>query len=127
MNTSGDAVKALLDHYALPSTDLLIVHDDVALPHFGMLRFQHAGKAGGHHGIEHTVAAINTNEFDRLKVGVGPDPGGALRYQFVLAKLDDILPRYLQLIDKSAESVKVWVASGVAMASNKFNKKEPHA
>ena len=127
MNDSGDAVKAVLDHYELGPEALLVVHDDVTLSQFAMLRFQHSGKAGGHHGIEHTVQLLNSNEFDRLKVGVGPDPGGAKRFEFVLAKMDDIRPRYLALVGKSADAVRLWVNSGVAIASCQFNKKVPHA
>jgi len=128
MNTSGLAVKALIDRLQLAPGDLLIVHDDVSLAHFGMLRFQHSGKAGGHHGIEHTVEQLSSNQFDRLKVGVGPDPGGAVRYKFVLAKLDDndIKARYLALVNKSAEAIRAWVVDGVAKASCKFNRREPH-
>ncbi len=127
MNSSGEAVGAVLDRYELTPASLLVVYDDVSMP-MGRLRFQHHGGAGGHHGIESTFPELGgSREFDRLKVAVGrlegsPDPGGAERAKFVLAPIgDDILPLYNKVLETSAQAVKLWVCSGVNLAQCKYN------
>jgi PTH1 family peptidyl-tRNA hydrolase len=123
MNNSGRAVNAVLNwHKELQLSDLIIVHDDVSLP-LGRLRLQHEGGAGGHHGIESTIESLgDRREFDRLKFGVGPDPGGDIRAEYVLSKI----PKQLELLyEKSCatavDALEYWVSSGIQEAMNKFN------
>jgi len=122
MNSSGEAAKALLEQFSLPSSALLLIYDDVSLP-MGRLRFQHNGGAGGHHGIESTIEQLGgSKEFDRLKVGVGPDPGGATRYQFVLAPMtNDELEFFGRVRAASVDAVKIWLESGIDAAMSKIN------
>ena len=127
MNSSGQAVRALLDRYELTPASLLMVYDDVSMP-MGRLRFQHHGGAGGHHGIESAFAELGgSREFDRLKVAVGRlegllDPGGAERAKFVLTPFgDDILPLYNKVLEAAGQAIKLWVCSGVNIAQCKIN------
>lgn len=90
MNLSGEALRAVLNWYKIPPSDfnknkLLIVHDDVSLP-LGKFRWVSSGGAGGQHGIESVISHLGTKDFPRLKFGIGPDPGGEKRAQFVLSK-----------------------------------------
>lgn len=121
MNSSGEAAKALLAHFGLSSNDLLMVYDDVSLP-MGKLRFQHHGGAGGHHGIESTIEQLGSREFERLKVGVGPDPGGAERYIFVLKQMEgEELDFFREVLTTCAESVLDWVRDGTNAVMCKYN------
>lgn len=90
MNLSGEALRAVLNWYKIPQSGfnknkLLIVHDDVSLP-LGKFRWVSSGGAGGQHGIESVISHLGTKDFPRLKFGIGPDPGGEKRAQFVLSK-----------------------------------------
>ncbi|HEY9774721.1 MAG TPA: aminoacyl-tRNA hydrolase [Planktothrix sp.] len=122
MNSTGKAVKALLQSWSFSPSDLLIVQDDVSLP-MGRMRFQHGGGAGGHHGIESTIQELNGESgFDRLKLGVGPDVRGDLRAQFLLGPIaDDVTELYNQSVATAADAVKHWVESGVQSAMSRFN------
>ena len=122
MNSTGKAVKLLLQYFSLTPKDLLIVQDDVSMP-LGKLRFQHGGRAGGHHGIESTIAELDgNNEFDRLKLAVGPDVPGDRRMQFLLGPIsDDLTELYNKAVTTSAEAVKHWIASGVQSAMSRYN------
>lgn len=76
MNKSGNAVKLLVDKYK-PSS-ILLVYDDLSLNE-GVIKFKHGGSSGGHNGVK----SINYS-CDKLKIGIGPDPGGDMRLQYVL-------------------------------------------
>ncbi|RTL39317.1 MAG: aminoacyl-tRNA hydrolase [Candidatus Melainabacteria bacterium] len=122
MNLSGRAVNAILNYFKIELHDLLIVHDDVSLP-LGRLRMQKAGGAGGQHGVESIIEALGgRKEFSRLKFGVGPDPGGARRAQYVLSRIpaaDQEL--YQKMVRLSAEAISFWVSKGVIESMNKYN------
>jgi peptidyl-tRNA hydrolase, PTH1 family len=123
MNNSGRAVTAVLNwHKELQLSDLIIVHDDVSLP-LGRLRLQHDGGAGGHHGIESAIECLgDRREFDRLKFGVGPDPGGDIRAEYVLSSIPTTLePLYKKCTLTAADALECWLSSGIQEAMNKFN------
>ena len=122
MNLSGQAALAVLNFYKIDPADMLVIHDDVALP-LGKLRVQSGGGAGGQHGIENIIQRLGgAKNFDRIKFGVGPDPGGARRADFVLSAF---APDQFELKDKMigivAEAAEQWVFSGWKEAANKFN------
>ena len=85
MNESGGPVKAALDYYGIDLEDLLVVHDDIDLP-FGRLRLQVDGGSGGHNGIRSVEKALGSNQFSRLKVGVGRPPRGMDPADYVLSR-----------------------------------------
>lgn len=109
MNLSGKAVRAALDWYKIKDLkQLLIVHDDVSLP-LGKIRWVVNGGAGGQHGIESTIQHLSgRKDFQRLKFGIGPDPGGDRRSKYVLerfpSKEQDLLDKSLLLATKSIKS-----------------------
>jgi PTH1 family peptidyl-tRNA hydrolase len=122
MNLSGQTVVTLLNFYKIDPSDLLVIHDDVALP-LGKLRVQSGGGAGGQHGIENIIQRLGgAKNFDRIKFGVGPDPGGARRADFVLSAF---APEQFDLKDKmigiAADAAEMWVRSGWKEVANKFN------
>ena len=75
MNLSGEAVREAAQFYKVPADHVIVIHDDVALP-VGKLRVRPTGSAGGHNGIKNIIAYLGTQDFPRIKIGVG-DPGGA--------------------------------------------------
>ena len=85
MNESGGPVKAALGYYGIDLEDLLVVHDDIDLP-FGRLRLQVDGGSGGHNGIRSVEKALGSNQFSRLKVGVGRPPRGMDPADYVLSR-----------------------------------------
>lgn len=121
MNLSGRSVQAVLHWFKIDPADLIVVHDDVSLP-LGVMRFQRGGGAGGQHGVESILAAIPGKSFDRLKLGVGPDPGGARRADYVLSSPPpEDLDLYAQVIDKAAEGIESWIKTGISTTMNKYN------
>jgi peptidyl-tRNA hydrolase, PTH1 family len=119
MNDSGKSVQAVLNWYKLASSDLLVVHDDVSLP-LGRIRVQAKGGAGGQHGVESIIQQLGGQDFDRVKVGVGPDPGGDIRGKYVL-QVEPNTDLYKRSIKQAAEAAVFWLQNGAVDAANKFN------
>lgn len=123
MNLSGQAVSAVIRWFKIELDDVLIIHDDVALP-LGRIRLQRKGGAGGQHGVESIIEYMGGGGFDRIKVGVGPDPGGDLRAHFVLSEVkaedEKLLADSLDLAKKAA---RTWLTSGPEVTANRFNGK----
>lgn len=122
MNCSGQAVLAIIQWYKIAVEELLVVHDDVSLP-LGKLRFQKGGGAGGQHGIESIIERLSgARNFQRLKIGVGPDPGGAIRANYLLSPIPqqdrDLYERCLTM---AVEAVQFYLANGLLDAMNKYN------
>lgn len=122
MNLSGEAVRPLADFYKLDSRRILVVSDEVALPP-GRIRLRQSGSAGGHNGLKNIIACLGTDQFPRLRLGVGapPHPDYAMM-DWVLgsirgedAKLVD------QAVARAAEAVECCVSEGVERAMNKYN------
>lgn len=82
MNLSGSAVRKTMNFYKITIDELLILSDDVALP-FGTLRFRKKGSAGGHNGLKNIEESLGTNQYQRLKLGIGEPPFGCLE-EYVL-------------------------------------------
>ena len=122
MNGSGYSVREILNYYKIELSDFLVVHDDVALP-LGKIRVQSAGGAGGQHGVEDIIQQLShQTKFDRIKFGVGPDPGGDRRADFVLSSFPlDQVELKNKMVDIAAEAAEMWVRAGGKEAANKFN------
>jgi PTH1 family peptidyl-tRNA hydrolase len=73
MNLSGEAVRAVMDFYKIEVKDILVIYDDIAID-LGKVRFRVSGSDGGHNGIKSIIQHIGTKDFDRLKIGIGPQP-----------------------------------------------------
>lgn len=121
MNRSGGAVKALLEKYGLGLSDLMVVFDDLNLP-WTTVRIRERGSAGGHNGMESVIAALDSKEFVRVRLGIGPGhPVGA---DFVLSPFRRSQQKDLEeLIGRGAEAVRAILAEGAAKAMTKFNRR----
>lgn len=108
MNESGMSLRATLDYYGLDTDDLLVVHDDIDLP-FGRLRLQVGGGSGGHNGIRSVESALSTNEFSRLKIGVGRPPASMDPADFVLRRFTKSERNEVDLIvSDAADVIELW-------------------
>ena len=127
MNLSGDAVKAAADFYKIPSDHIIIIYDDIDLP-VGALRIRRKGSAGGHNGIKSIIAQLGTDEFPRLKIGVGakPDPDYDLK-DYVLGTFSKADQEILKTtMAKACDGVEIIVSGDVdkAMATCQITKKQ---
>ena len=122
MNLSGRAIVAILQWFKLTAADLHVVHDDVSLD-LGRIRIQSGGGAGGQHGVESTIESLGGNKnFVRLKFGVGPDPGGARRADYVLKRIPESdRDLYGRVITLSRDAMIDVLTAGVLKAMNKYN------
>lgn len=73
MNLSGEAIIAVMNFYKIDVKDILIIYDDISLD-LGMVRFRSSGSDGGHNGVKSVIKHLGTKDFDRLKIGIGPQP-----------------------------------------------------
>ena len=122
MNLSGNAAVAILQWFKVSPKDMLVVHDDVSI-NLGRLKFQNGGSAGGQHGIESIIKQLGgLKEFDRLKFGVGPDPGGASRGNYVLGKVSQTdWWLYEKCISGAADAVSTYLIRGMLDTMNAIN------
>lgn len=124
MNLSGLAVRELLEEYEVdPAKDLIVIYDDLDLP-FGMVRVRPKGGAGGHHGVESIIGALNSQEFMRIRLGISPERpvGDGARYVLSPFKKSQY-SAVDEVLDTAAEAVKVLLTEGSGVAMNKFNRR----
>jgi PTH1 family peptidyl-tRNA hydrolase len=121
MNNSGQAVSALVNFYKIPTEKILVIHDDLDLP-FGTLRMRPQGGAGGQRGLGSIIAKLNTQNFARLRVGIGRPPGRMDPSDYVLHDFDppeeEMLP---EVLETAVEAIKMFIIEDIEKAMNKFN------
>lgn len=109
MNESGREVKSLITNYELPITNLLIVHDDLDLEP-GRWKFQFNRSSAGHKGVQSIINELGTQEFWRLRIGIGKPPAGKTANQFVVEKPTSLELRLIrQAIEESIPRIQEWV------------------
>jgi len=122
MNDSGQCVATIKTWFKVNLKDFLIIHDDVSLP-LGRIRLQKNGGAGGQHGVESIIEQVGgEGEFNRLKIGVGPDPGGEIRANYVLSPFPESdQPVLDRVLDLSEQAALAWLTQGIEVTMNQFN------
>jgi PTH1 family peptidyl-tRNA hydrolase len=123
VNQSGQAVRSLLDAEGFDSgEDLLVVLDDAALD-VGRVRFRPRGSPGGHNGLKSISAALGSDDYPRLRLGVGTNPSGTDLADWVLSRMseedEDVV---VGLLPGLTQAVEVWLAEGTEAAMNRFNR-----
>lgn len=124
MNLSGNAVRYWLQKESVPMENLLVVVDDISLP-FGVLRLKGKGSDAGHNGLKHIAATLGTQQYARLRFGIGSDfpRGGQIGY--VLGRFNDeeqvLLP---QRLEKACEIIRSFCLAGMEITMNQFNHKK---
>jgi peptidyl-tRNA hydrolase, PTH1 family len=121
MNLSGQSVGPAVEFYKLELADLLVVCDDFNLP-LGKLRFRREGSAGGQKGLADILQRLGTEEFGRLRLGIGPVPERWDAADFVLGRFDKVESDVIKAaVERAADGVVCWVAEGIAASMNEFN------
>ncbi len=123
MNLSGQAVQKLAHFFKIPSQAILVIHDDVDL-NCNRIKIKEKGGDGGHKGIRSIIAALGTDRFARVRVGVGrPEAEGDVA-QYVLQPLTrDERAKLEQIVLKARDAVVTVLSEGIKTGMNRFNRK----
>ena len=122
MNLSGNSVREAAKFYKTPSTDIVVIHDDLDLP-AGRLRIRERGGSGGHRGIESMLSQLGADDFVRVRFGVGRPPEGWESADYVLGRFAPDEQALIKVaIDKAADAVEAILKEGTAPAMNRFNR-----
>jgi PTH1 family peptidyl-tRNA hydrolase len=121
MNFSGTSVREAARWYKAPPADILVVVDDIDLP-FGAIRMRPGGGSGGHNGLKSIIAELGSEQFPRLRVGIGRGPGAATRQVLsrFAPKETEALP---EIVQAAADCALDWERNGVTLAMNRCNRR----
>ncbi len=122
MNHSGQAVSALARYYQVPPADILVIHDDLDLPP-GRIRIRPKGGSGGQRGVQSIIQHLGTQEFPRIRVGIGRPPPGMDPADYVLQDFtDEEEALFGPVREQVADAVECWLFQGIDQAMNRFNR-----
>jgi PTH1 family peptidyl-tRNA hydrolase len=126
-NETGEVVASLARKRDVPADRVIAVHDDLDLA-FGALRVKFGGSTAGNHGLDSIVAALRTQDFYRVRLGVGRPPGRQDPIDFVLEPFGKRLePEVAILVDDAADAVVSLVRDGLGPAQDRYNRSGPRA
>ena len=124
MNLSGESIREIADFYKIEPENIIIIYDDISLD-VGQLRIRKKGSAGGHNGVKNIIAHLGTQEFPRIKVGIGNKPEGWDLADYVLSRYSKAEQ---QALEEAAEGVvgalKLMLADDIDGAMNRYNAKK---
>jgi peptidyl-tRNA hydrolase, PTH1 family len=121
MNLSGQSVNALIRFYKVPRENLLVIYDDVDLP-FGILRLRPFGGAAGQKGMLSIIERVGTNEFARMRIGIGRPPGKMDSAAYVLREFTPHEREFLaSVLDRAVDAVLLFITDGLEKAMNAYN------
>lgn len=124
MNNSGECVGALVNFYKIAPEDIIVIYDDINLD-VGQLRIRNKGSAGGHNGIKSIIAHLGSENFPRIRIGVGMKRQGQDLANHVLSKFGkDQLEDIADGMDLAVEAVELMVQGDVNRAMNQYNGKK---
>lgn len=123
MNLSGESVSAVAAYYKIEPEDIIVVYDDINLD-VGRLRIRGKGSAGGHNGIKNIIAHLHTDEFPRVRVGVGMKPPKMDLADYVLSRFKDDEREQMEIgYDNAVKAVALLVQDELDQAMNNYNGK----
>ncbi len=124
MNLSGMSVRELVrEHEVDPAQDLIVIYDELDLP-LGAIRIRQRGSSAGHNGMESIIGALGSEEFVRMRLGIGPDHPVKDGARYVLGQFKKSQYAVVdEELDTAAEAVKVILGEGVAKAMSRFNRR----
>ena len=121
MNLSGQSLIAVMNFYKIQREDLLVIYDDIAIP-VGKMRFRAKGSDGGHNGIKSIINVLGTNNcFDRLKIGIGPQPPIPSEVYVLQNFSQEQLGELKTELPIIKEAVETYLKQGLQSAQSKFN------
>ncbi|MCW3467908.1 aminoacyl-tRNA hydrolase [Chitinophaga nivalis] len=122
MNLSGKAIKYWLDKEKIPVENLLVIVDELALP-LDVIRLRPGGSDAGHNGLKSIQESLGTNQYPRLRFGIGNNYPKGRQVEFVLGKWKNTeMPVVQEKIDKSTEIIESFASIGLARTMNEYNK-----
>ena len=123
MNVSGESIRALVDYYKIAQDELIIIFDDISLEP-GNIRIRKKGSAGGHNGIKNIIAMTGTQNFMRIKVGVGEKPKGWDLADYVLGRFStEDRAKVEEAIGHAMDAAVLMMQGEVDKAMNDYNSK----
>jgi len=123
MNLSGNAVRYYMQKEKIALENVLVVVDDLALP-FGTLRLKSKGSDAGHNGLKHIAATLGTENYARLRFGIGNDFPRGGQIDFVLGNFtEEDMKTMDERLETAGEIVKSFCLAGISLTMNQFNKK----
>jgi len=124
MNLSGMSVRELVrEHQVDPAQDLIVIYDELDLP-LGAIRIRQRGSSAGHNGMESIIGALGSEQFVRMRLGIGPDHPVKDGARYVLGQFKKSQYAVVdEELDTAAEAVKVILGEGVAKAMSRFNRR----
>lgn len=124
MNLSGESVRPLIDYYKIQPEELIVIYDDISLEP-GQLRIRFKGSAGGHNGIKNIITHLGSQEFPRIKVGIGEKPRGMDLANYVLSRFSKGEQEQMdEAYDQAARAAVAVMTDGIEAAMNHFNRKK---
>ena len=124
MNLSGEAVREAAQFYKIPADHVLVIYDDINLD-VGRLRIREKGSAGGHNGMKNIIARLGTDQFARIRIGVGAKPPRMDLADYVLGRFpEEELPLVREGLSEAARAAVMIVGGQMAAAMNQFNGKK---
>jgi len=118
MNLSGEALSAVMNFYKIEPKDVFVVYDDIAID-LGVVRFRSSGSDGGHNGIKSIIQHLGSKTFDRLKIGIGPQPNIPSEAYVLQNFTKDELEALKDVLTKSM--IEDYLKEGIERAQNIHN------
>ena len=121
MNLSGISVKEIMDFYKIDKENILIIYDDMDIEP-GKIKIRKKGGAGGHNGIKSIIESIRTEEFERIRIGIGRPTPNQDKINYVIGAISNEEKEQLEKgVEKAVEAVEEVLKNGIDSAMNKFN------
>lgn len=121
MNRSGQAVRAVIDWYKIESRSLLVIYDDMDLP-VGKLRMRLSGSAGGHNGMKSIISHLGSQDFPRLRIGIGKSDGKKATVSHVLGKFAPQEAKAItEVLYTSVKAIELSLKEGVEKSMSRYN------
>ena len=121
MNLSGECIKQFVDFYKIPNEDILVIYDDMDIEP-GKIKIRKKGGAGGHNGMKSIIKILGTEEFARIRTGIGRPEHSGDDINYVIGAIpEEEIPKLQEGVEKAKEAVIEILKNGIDIAMNKFN------
>ena len=122
MNNSGESVIEFVNFYKEPLENVIVIYDDMDTD-IGTIRIRAKGGPGSHNGMKSMVSCLNSENFSRIRVGIGRPSGEYDRIDYVIGQIDEEEKKILeQGQNEAVEAIKYWIKNGIDNTMNKYNK-----
>lgn len=123
MNLSGESVKEIVEWYKIPIKNLLVIYDDIDVE-LGKIKVKHKGSSGSHNGMKSIIYHMISDEFPRLRVGIGKPPLHYSLVDFVLSSIrEEHSEKVFESYKKACDAIETFLSGGIDATMNKFNGK----